>query len=331
MNKQERLIEVDHLRGLAMFAMILIHTTVYFLSDSPLIYNLWNYSQFAVPLFIFCSAYLFFNKLQFYSKKTFFAYFKKRFVRLVKPYYIFMIFFFGAILIRQPNILTPKYFFQSVFLIGGIDINWLVLLFLYFALLIPFIGYTYVKNKIIFWLFSTISLLSSILFVFVQLPINYKYIMWLPWSVVLLFTFFLVKYKMKNIFYFASIIISLCLFSFFYYIEFTRHHSLSFFDNKYPPTIYFLSFGIASISLLYFLAQKGIFDFFPINNLFNFLSKYSYSLYFIHYIFLYLISGTFILIHFNWITFFLSVISISIITQLLINKIFNKPKIIVQS
>jgi len=51
---------IDNLRGMAMLAMIVIHSISYFFSDK-LSFLIWDYSQWAVPVFFFCSFYLFFK------------------------------------------------------------------------------------------------------------------------------------------------------------------------------------------------------------------------------------------------------------------------------
>lgn len=317
MATKERFVEIDDLRGLAMFAMILIHTNAYFLSSSPVIEQLWDWSQFAVPVFIMCSAFLFFIKTPVFGL----AYLKKRFFRLLVPYYIFMFLFWAAIFWREPQKITPDFIKQSILLIGGIDINWLVLLFLEFTFVIPLVAFLWNKTKIGFVLLSLVSLVSSIVFMFYKWPFDYKLIMWLPYTVLIIYTLLLAKFHMKKWFYPVSLLFSGGVYLVLRVIETGMHHSLTFYDNKYPPTLYFLSYGIFSIALLHFLAKRGVFSFFPVKKLFTFLSFYSYEIFFVHYVFLYLISWTFSWIHFNWITFFLAVLSSALVTQWVIVRV----------
>src|SRR5437879_5407579 len=72
-----------------------------------------------------------------------------------------------------------------------------------------------------------------------------------------------------------------------------QHHSLLFYDNKYPPTLYYLSFGIVLTmlsSLLLSLIQ------FPenIQKVLSLISKNSYGLFFVHYIVLDFFESTFL-------------------------------------
>src|SRR5690348_699826 len=98
MQPQKRLVEIDLLRGLAMLVMIFLHTSVYFFSNGSYVAWLWNWGHFAVPVFIFCSVFLFFYK----SQKFSFSYLKKRLWRLLFPYYIFVFLFLIAVSIREP-------------------------------------------------------------------------------------------------------------------------------------------------------------------------------------------------------------------------------------
>ncbi len=294
-----------------MFAMILIHTNAYFLSTSPLVEQLWDWSQFAVPVFIMCSAFLFFIK----TPKFALSYIKKRFIRLLVPYYIFMIFFWGAVYLHEPHRLTMSFFQQSIFLIGAIDINWLVLLFLQLTFVIPLVAFLWNKTKLGFLIFSLIVLFSSVIFIFFKWPYDYKIIMWLPYSLLIIYTLLLAKFHTKKWFYPLSLIVGGGIYLGLRFLEVSMQHSLTFYDNKYPPNLYFLSYGIFSIALLHFLVKRGIFNWFPATGLLNFLSFYSYEIYFIHYIFLYLISWTFGWIHFNWVTFFLAVFATSLFVQ----------------
>jgi len=305
----KRFVEIDLLRGLAMFAMILIHTNAYFLSSSGFVEQLWDWSQFAVPVFLLCSAYLFFVKTPAFT----FSYIKKRVSRLLVPYYVFMLFFFGAILLREPHKLSRQYIFQSTFLIGGVDINWLALLFLELLFVMPFVAFLWNKTKAGFVVFSLFSVLSSLVFVFYRWPYDYKLIMWLPYSVLIIYTLLLAKFHTRKWFYPTSLLFGGATYLILRIVETGMHHSLTFYDNKYPPNLYFLSYGIFSLALLHFLVKKGILGWYPVEKLLRFLSVNSYQLFFVHYLLMYLISWTFQWIAFNWATFFLAVFSSSLI------------------
>lgn len=309
---KKRCEEIDILRGIAILFMILIHTSYYFIADKTALF-LWNWSQFAVPVFVFCSSYLFFQKYR-CTNISFVQYLKKRVVRLIIPYYIFLAFFLSVVLFLTPRKITINYILQSIFFIGGVDINWLVLLFLCFAFLFPFIVHSFRKKKMLFVCYMVASFASSILFVLYSPSFSYKWFMWLPWSTIPFFSLFFVLYEKRKLFIFVSFIVLLFLFLSTYQIERALHHQVGFFQNKYPPNIYFLLYGMLSIIVLYFLARFILLSVW-LTALANFFSRYSYSLYFIHYVVLIVGASLLHIFSFNWFTFFVSVLSATVAIQ----------------
>ncbi len=320
MSKTKRISEIDDLRGLAMLVMILIHTNAYFLSDN-VAYVLWNYSQFAVPVFLFCSAYIFYSRKHIFSIKEYFTYLRKRFLRLLIPYYIFAFLYIVMVHFKEPKTITGAYITQSALLVGGVDINWLVLLFLCLTSLMPLISHLEKKHHVIYFLYVGMAILFSVLVLFFRWPWNYRFIMWLPWSLVYLYTMYFIRYQNKRIFLFTSVLFSSIVFGLLWIIETMQHHSLSFIDNKYPPNMFMLSYGILSIIVLYISAMKGMFFGKVVKGFFHFLSTNSYTLYFIHYMYLYLLSFVMWKYHWPWVVFFLAVLTISVITQQILHSL----------
>lgn len=318
--KNNRFEAIDLLRGLAILVMILIHTNAYFLSDK-IAFTLWNYGEFAVPVFVFCSSFLFFQKHTVITPHTFFPYIKKRFLRLLIPYYIFLLFFFPLLFFLERQKLTFKYIFQSVFLISGVDINWLVLLFLMFSFLLPVLSFFAQKKRSIFICFSLVSFLSSVLFLFIPPPFHDKYILWLPWSIIIIYAWCVVKYGGKKWFYPSTFISALILFMILSMLHISPHQSMNLHENKYPPNVYFLSFGVLSLSGLLYLAQRGVFN--PFRKLLIFLSLYSYQIYFIHYFLLIAITICFRRFVDSWTSLFLVVFFLTMFVQLAWNKVGN--------
>lgn len=311
---KKRYPEIDMLRGIAILAMILIHTCYYFLTNKTALF-IWNWSQFAVPVFIFCSAYLFFQKPRTLS----IAYLKKRLIRLIKPYYIFLLFFIPIFFIINPGISKLKYIIQSAFLTGGVDINWLVLLFVYLTILFPLLNLSFNKNRLLFLIYSVLALSSSIFFIFFKFPFSYKYILWLPWSVIPIFTLFFVLYEKRKNFVLILILLSGIAFAATYYLEFRSNHNLGMYENKYPPTTYFLSYGMLMISVIY-IFSKILIKNTILTKIISFFSFYSYSIYFIHYTVL-IVLATQLKNFPNWSLFFVTVLTITILTQIGINKL----------
>ena len=128
---KKRLPELDDIRGLSIIVMIMIHTNAYFLS------NWWSattrdISQFAVVAFLFCSSYLSIQKPFPQSPSELLPYVIKRLKRLVLPFFIFFTVYIALMKFGIGKSFPLKYIVESYLLIGGIDFNWLVLLFVFY-------------------------------------------------------------------------------------------------------------------------------------------------------------------------------------------------------
>lgn len=326
MERKLRIKSIDDLRGLAIFFMILVHTSVYFLTNNYMKF-LWNFSEWAVVGFIFCASFVFINseKLIFWENKKFdfkkyFSYLIKRIKRLVLPYYIFLPFFSISYLIANHKFFNLFYLLKSIFFIGGVDIDWMILLFIIIGVVSPFIKYFFEKKIIFFYFLFFISFISSIIFIFLRnFNFDYKYIFWIPWSLIIFYAAIFIKFRearMNKVFYLLSIIILIFLFIISAIFILKSGLSLNQIDNKYPPNIYHLSFGLLGILGFYLLSKSKIINF--LNVFLNFLSANSYSIYFIHYLILYATAFWFVK-YSNWFLFTLFIF----ISTLTIKKILN--------
>jgi fucose 4-O-acetylase-like acetyltransferase len=314
---KERDTTIDFLRGLSVILIVLIHVNAYFWTV-PMANILANYSQFAVQVFVFCSAFVYF------AKKTDapfnLSYIWKRVKRLVIPYYIFVIFFFLFILFIKHESLSLQSISKWIFLLGDRDLNWLVVLFLDFLFLMPLLRYFYSK-QILFWLFTITSILSSILLLFFKSPVHFRYIMWLPWSTVLIFTYLYVQAKHKDKFLIMTTIISGLLYGISRIVLNQQNHTLVFTENKYPPNIFYLSYGIICIVMQNLIHKKIYIEKTPLQKLFDFASKYSYPIFFIHFLYLYIFLEITPYKNFHWWGLFLILTTLSLASMWAWNKI----------
>lgn len=262
-----------------MIAMILIHVTAWHTSD-PLAFRLGDISQFAVQVFIFCSGFLFFLKEQ--GRETVFSlkYFWKRVTRLLIPYYIFLVFYLPLEIVESPQKKSLNYVFKSLTLTGGPDLNWIVLLFLCLAVLMPFLIFLLRKHRLFFYSYLFIATLSSLAFLGLRVT-GYKIIMWLPWSLMILTSWLFVKFhnRITSAYLAISCTVTTLLLSFYLSVQ---NHSLLIIDNKYPPNLYYLLYGVAWISGLWFMLsfmdlKKKRWD------IVRFFSVHSYSIFFTHF------------------------------------------------
>ncbi len=307
---------IDNLRGLAMFSMMLIHACSYFLKDKTTL-TIWDNLQWAVPVFLFCSFYLFFDRTKKFTNTDWFPLLKKRFTRLFIPYWIFLVVYFFLLFIFEKKNFNLNYLWANIFLYKGIDFNWLVLLFVYLIFLMPTV-LILKKFKPLFYGFFAVSLFSSVYFIF--RPFNYRMIMWLPWSVYIFFTLFFLNNKNNKKIIFLTGAFSLLLSLTIRAVEIKIGHNLTQFANKYPPTLYHLSFGIFWITVLFSLSEKNVFSFLSFDRLLHFLSVNSYSLYFIHIVVMFTLNWLHWLpVHWFW--FFLEIIGLSSLVQLGLNNL----------
>jgi len=308
---KKRFEEIDILRGISVFAIILIHVSSYFLHNK-IAFILWDYSQFAVAVFIFCSAYIFFVAEPQINMSNVLKYLKKRLWRLLPTYYLFAVIYLILNTLFNKKIITGGIILQNLLLYGGIDFNWLILLFVYLTILMPIIYFLYKSIRVLFYCGLLLSLSSSILFLFSH-PSNYRIIMWLPWSLVLYFTLFFIKTKRKKLFLFLSIVIFLTV---FIILKLTIIKGTQF-QNKYPPNLYHLSYSLFSLSVIYFLSKINPLRLNIVKTFLYFLSSNSYTIFFIHLIIIFLVTP--IKLKLGWISFFLLVLLTTVLIQLFLN------------
>ncbi len=280
---RERNTTIDFLRGFSVIVIILIHVNAYF-SSIPLAYTIANYSQFAVQIFVFCSAFVFFDRKK--EESFSISYFTKRIKRLLIPYYIFLLFYFPFILFIKQEHISLESIFKWLLLQGDRDLNWLVVLFLCFLVLMPLIKI--LKNNVLFWLFFILSTVSSVALLFIKFPFHFRWIMWLPWSLILFFTYFYTQTKKRKMFLVISTAITGVMYCISHQAFVLQKHTLAFTENKYPPNIFYLTYGLLCISILILIYEKLNLQKYKTHSLFNFASRYSYEIFFIHFLYLFI-------------------------------------------
>lgn len=310
---------IDILRGLGILSIIFIHVTAWFRGDK-VAYSIWNWGQFAVPVFVFCSTYLFFIKKEKYEQEGFINYSLNRLKRLLAPYYLFLIFLFLIYLLKD----AEKIQWQSVLMnitltTPGNELNWAVLLFVYLTILMfPLVG-LWRKARTLFILYSLFALTSSVLLLIYKWPFNYKLVMWLPWSLIILFSWYFARYETRKLFYPLTLVGTGLLFVGLYFLKDTFGNAFEFIKNKYPPNLYYLSYGMFSVTVIYYLAKGRLFDAF--HKQIHFLSANSYTIFFIHLWLVIAFSEFMNIQRFVWWQFFAIILVLTLAVQLLINKI----------
>ncbi len=315
---------VDIVRGLGILAIIFIHVTAWFTFDKTAAF-VWNWGQFAVPAFVFCSTYLFFVKKDQYGQEGFVNYSLRRLRRLLPPYYWWLLGFFLIYVFKD----VTKIHWQSVLTqltltTSGIEPNWAILLFVYVTILMFPLLRLWRRARVFFILYVVLSLASSLLLLKYPWPFNYKLIMWLPWSLIIFFSWYFATYEKRKFFYPLTFLLTGTVFLLLSFSNNLLGNSFLFFKNKYPPNLYFLSYGIFVITLIYYLAKRGFLDYFhrPI----HFLSLYSYPIFFIHLLLIIAASEFMNIQRLTWWVFLIIILVLTVIVQLGLVKLGNYGK-----
>lgn len=297
---RKRFDEIDVLKAFGIVAVIIVHILTYSLSN-PVSNFLWNNLQFFVISFIFCSGFVLASIYQdyFLSISQTIAWYKKRLIRLFIPFLIYLISHY-ALWIIFPNIFSGlgllqdiDFFIKSALLIGGTNYNFLVMLFVELTLLFP-IFTSFFKRKKLLILYLILSGFITLSFTFFGGTYStYRFTMWIPWSLVLLLAMYVAikgkeevidKNINKRYLVIGVIFFILFLGLYFYYIQVAK--SVIFYNHKYPPDFYYLFFGLSLTFFALIIGRLKIWQNKILKSTYLFISKNSYSMFFVHFIFL---------------------------------------------
>lgn len=282
---------IDTMRGLSIIAMMALHVLAYYKND-PVAFALWSIFQFSVPGFIFCSAYLFYQKESASSFKHGLSYYKKRIIRLLIPFYVFVLCYATLLFAFEPSKLTLRYIANSLLLIDGVYINWLPLLFIYLSLLMPILLYLKREWKVLYFVWIGVGIAAAIIYLDFAWPAWWRIGMVATWSLLLPFTWYLVDLKAKQKTTKWVFLIALLATAAFGSWQHNAGHSLEVTHNKYPPNALYLSFSAGSMVLLWRLSRLKVFEHSALKRTIDTFSKYSYELFYIHFFVIFLLLYT---------------------------------------
>lgn len=277
---------IDNVRGFSMLIVIITHALVPYLSNR-FILTLWDRIHFAVPMLVFCSGYILFAHQP--KPEGAFQHIGKRVSRLLGPYYLYAIAFIATAMALGKLQVTPLYILQSLSITGGVDVSWFVLLFMYLAIISPLLSYLLNTHRTVFHTVASISIVSSLLLLFKTPSIDYKWYMWVPWLLPYMFGYY---YRISRESHRVLLLTVIpLLFAIAYIMRDAAGMPLSIISNKYPPTLYYLTYGLTALMLISYADQTIVFTHSGMRNIWMFFSKYSYSLFFIHYFLLFLLDA----------------------------------------
>lgn len=293
----QRYFAIDVLKAFSALTVILIHVTSNYTSE-PYVQQIWIWSHFAVGVFVFASGFLLAKyDEKFDSFRKFRPWLKKRAVRLVLPYYtyvlihVLLIILIPSVFNRITIIWEPKFWIDTVLLNGGFGQNWIPRIFVFLSLLylcIQGVRMLTRRSDTIYVQTLLISLGISLFFLFTpwkldpSLSRHYQVFTWL--SLMLLGILFY-KSSSKNRFAVIGVATSMfiTILGYIFLPEFGI--SASIFKHKYPPTFYFIAYN-AGMALLLYSAATRIENFIKSSKLVDtaiqYISNESYTIFFAH-------------------------------------------------
>ncbi len=297
MKTKTRYLDIDFIRAVGTIGVIFTHVLALHLGPTT-INILWNYIHFVVVGFIFCSSYVYaaanpVGSIQHAWVKNF----VKRFQRLYIPFVLYLLFHYSL------WIIFPSWFggfglqrslsfkISSVTLLGGVDIGWLPLLFIQLALVAPLLlaaaRRLFLRN-ILLVVLGIFILVTT----FWRIPPEYSRAMeWIPWSWIALLAYVYSDTRKNNPllahrYLVACIGIASITWIILYSTLIARNLSVTLTLHKYPPDLFYFTYGISITGVLLLLFKKIETSLSGFQQLIILTSKRAYMIFFLHYIIL---------------------------------------------
>ncbi len=319
---------IDAIKAFATIVVMMTHVLAYHLGEYST-WFLWNYSHFVVVGLIFCSAYLYADSHPVEHTRVSVRWFLKRFTRLYIPYLIYLITHAFLMNIFPTSFTgygwqkTVRFFIQNLTLTGGVDFGWLPVLFIQLALFSPLLLRIARSNtyRNIYILFIGVFICISTVF---RIPTQYsRLIAWLPWSAITCMGFLFSDAEKRNELFTYRFLqkVTICIAGvwmiFRLLLEYLKMPT-SFDMHKYPPDISYLSYGALFTAICLLILHRYAIKHYVLKRVITYISKHSYQLFFIHFIYLDLVMTRF---RSGWITEAFIVIGSTIFTSFFINTI----------
>lgn len=251
--EKSRIAYIDFLKFIGITAIIIAHV------GSP---NwLMALRSFDVPFMVILSAILgtksYLARIN--NEASVLDYYVSRFKRLVFPTWLFLLFYFGVALVMTGTLQEVKYYVASFALTRyGIGYVWVILIYLYSALLIPLFSKVKLSSRVTLCVFAVYAIYE--LAYYLQIGIDNKIIdttfyYFIPYGVLTYLgcNYYRFTNKQRNIIAALSSAIVVVLGG-YYWMKFGAPQLFS--AAKYPPRLYYLSFGVAVSFLLLIIFEK---------------------------------------------------------------------------
>ncbi|MFZ7131019.1 MAG: acyltransferase family protein [Eubacteriales bacterium] len=274
---------IDILRALSILCIILAHS-----NPTNLLFNIRNFDVTMMIFLMGASYYI----SQSNSSVNYFQYVIKRMKRLLIPTWIFLtvffvLFFLLSLVYNHSFYFSARDILTSYMMTKGIGYVWIMRVFFIISLFAPLIAYLSSKVKKNYVYFSLIFIAYVVYHVLMKFNLamrpsviqkitEYYVIECLGYSIVLAIGIRIFSIKkldlIKFSFFFAILYVILSVYYNFVPIQ----------DFKYPPTIYYFSYGLfVSFILFYLLSDSKIQKILFVKPI-KFLSKHSLDIYYAH-------------------------------------------------
>ena len=315
MKKQERIGYIDFLKAVALTCIVIAHT------DPPAFLHMIR--NIDVPLMVILSSIL--------AKQSYInhgelnaSFYLSRLKRLLIPTWIFLSIYFLFEFLLKGEAHSFSYYILSFCLTRyGVGYVWIILIYIYSMLLIPFFckynnsGKTGIIIVIVYLIYEVLCFYKVNTYSrFLETTAFYL----IPYGLLTYLGFLytgLERNKKTSIIFISFLVFFLSAFYFYKTSGSFQNVQIA----KYPPRFYYLSYGIFCSYSLLSLCERKEFSIYK-NKIILFISKHSLWIYLWHVFFLMICK------HFKifeqWYARTIVIYSLSIVTVLLINKVFER-------
>lgn len=277
---------IDILRGGSILIMIAMHIAPSF-RQYPISDFIWSWGQWVVAVFLLCSFAVGKNEVK--NLGEYIRYVFRRLKRLLIPYYIFLVAYLLVDVLLYKKSSTISTLLKNITLIGGVEFNWMILLFVIVTICVPICIVLVRRSQLMALLFFGVLCSFSWLYMSERDPFGFPYRLtmipaWLGITGMLLL--FLSWAEAKQWIRVGSLlVVSLLVWLVMYVWLTTIKQTSHLYFHKYPPDLYFTSFSMWSTITVYTLVRafedktNGTH---PLVRVLSYVSLHSYTIFFVH-------------------------------------------------
>ena len=328
---RQRDLVVDILRSVSILLMIVLHINPYF---PKLFFTgwMWSWGQWVVPAFILCSIAVDSSDIR--NTQDYLQYLWKRGTRLLVPYYLWLMTFFCLMVLVGHKTITGDMILKNLTFTGGSDFNWLVLLFIYITIALPFLRKLVDKGESASLVVLLLSMTTSALYLGNRSYWNSTYRWWMviPWYGITVGILLFLKWLRNQNWKYVTMFFLANLGIFVYWYLYLQQHGITVhtYYHKYPPDIYYFTFSMWTVIAAYLLISfisKHLKQTDIVVQVLTYISTRSYTIFFVHILVLYVLDAGFPRRPFNYVVFSILVFVPTYLITKLIDQISNKVSI----